>query len=224
MWGAIGDVLAPAVGVALSPLPIVGVILMLLSPRATRLAPALALGWMGAIALIVGAILIFADPESLTDEGGEPSTLVVVIHLVLGAGLVWLAQRQWSKRPKPGTTPEMPAWMQRIDHVSVPAALGLGAMLGGLNPKNLMLNLAAGVSIAQADLATRQGVTVLALYAVLASLSVAAPVIWFLLARASASEALDDLKAWMIQNNAAVMAVVFLLLGVSQIGKAFGGL
>jgi Sap, sulfolipid-1-addressing protein len=44
---AIGDLLPSAVGVALSPIPIVAVILMLGTPRARSNGPAFAAGWVG---------------------------------------------------------------------------------------------------------------------------------------------------------------------------------
>jgi len=46
MGEAIGAILTPAVGVALSPLPIVAVILMLFSAKARTNGPAFVLGWV----------------------------------------------------------------------------------------------------------------------------------------------------------------------------------
>lgn len=224
IWAAVGDILSPAIGVALSPLPVAGVILMLLSPRATRLAPAFLLGWMAAIAFTLGVITAFVDADALNDAPDEPSTLGIVIRIVLGALLVLLAVQQWRTRPKQGEPPEMPRWMQTIDSVSIPVAIGLGILLGGVNPKNLIFNLAAASSIVQADLPAGETVGAIAIYLVLASLSVVVPVCWYLLAKDAANAKLADLKNWLTQNNAVVMAVVFLVLGVSQIGKGLGGL
>ena len=46
MGPAIGDVLPLALGVALSPIPIIAVILMLLSPKAQENGPAFLVGWV----------------------------------------------------------------------------------------------------------------------------------------------------------------------------------
>jgi hypothetical protein len=35
---------------------------------------------------------------------------------------------------------------------------------------------------------------------------------------------LDDLEVWLVQNNAVVMGVLLLVLGVARIGKGIGGL
>ena len=46
----------------------------------------------------------------------------------------------------------MPKWMQAVDTFSAGKALGLGAILSGLNPKNLALTVAAATAIAQTSI------------------------------------------------------------------------
>ena len=57
MGEAIGQILTLGVGVALSPLPIIAVVLMLGTPRARSNGPAFLLGWLAGLAL-VGAIVL----------------------------------------------------------------------------------------------------------------------------------------------------------------------
>ena len=57
MGEAIGQMLPAAVGVAISPLPIVAVVLMLVTPRGRVNGPAFVLGWMLGLA-VVGAIVL----------------------------------------------------------------------------------------------------------------------------------------------------------------------
>ena len=52
MGPVIGDFLPAAIGVAISPIPIIAVILMLLTPRARTNGPAFLVGWI--VALLVG--------------------------------------------------------------------------------------------------------------------------------------------------------------------------
>ena len=54
--------------------------------------------------------------------------------------------------------------------------------------------------------------------------SVGGVVIWYLIAGKSAEAKLDLMKVWLTRNNAVVMAVLLLVLGVSQVGKGIGGL
>ena len=64
----------------------------------------------------------------------------------------------------------------------------------------------------------------LALFAVLASLGIAVPVALYFLGGASAARALDDLRAWLNTNNATVIAVLLVVIGVVLFGKGLGGL
>jgi threonine/homoserine/homoserine lactone efflux protein len=224
MGSAIGEILAPAIGVALSPLPIVGVILMLLSPNAVKIAPAFVVGWVAAIVIVVGVVMLLVNTDDLSNSDGDPSTTSIIIHLIFGVLLLLLGVQQWRKRPKAGTTPEMPKWMASIDKVSIPVAIGLGALLGGINPKNLIFNLAAASAIVQSGASTGGEIVALVVFVVIASLSVAVPVIWYLADRERAKGALDELKGWLVQNNAVVMCVLFLVLGVSQLGKGISGM
>ena len=97
MADAIGQVLSLGVGVALSPVPIVAVVLMLGTPRARANGPAFVLGWVAGLA-IVGTIVLIAAGGAGANEDEEPATWVDVVKLVLGALLLLLAIRQWRGR------------------------------------------------------------------------------------------------------------------------------
>ncbi len=223
MGQAIGEILTPALGVALSPFPIVAVILMLFSAKAKTNGPAFVAGWVAGLVIVVGLVLIFAEPADLSATDDGPSTAASVVHLVLGIGLILLGVKDWAARPKGGAEPPMPKWMATIDKTTPLIAVGLGALFSGVNPKNLIFNIAAGTSIVSAGASTSGEIVAMIVYILIASVSVAGPVIWYLVAPASASVKLDQLRVWLIHNNAVIMAVLFLLLGVDQIGKAISG-
>ena len=220
MGDVLGQLVSPAIGVALSPLPIVGVILMLLSPKAKLNGPLFVVGWLAGMAIVIGLVVALVDPARLTESDASPSTLSGVLHLVLGGVLWLLAIKQWKSRPKKGEEPEMPKWMAGIDKISPVMALGMGAFLSGLNPKNLIFDIAAAAAIAGASLSTGQQIGATLLFMIVASLTVAIPVIWFLVAGDGAKGTLDTLRGWLVQNNAVIMMVLFLVLGASIIGKA----
>lgn len=220
MGEVVGQLLAPAIGVALSPLPIVGMILMLLSPKARVNGPAFAIGWLAGLAIVIGIVLIFVDPSDLDSGDGTPSTLYGVIHLALGLLLWGLALKQWRSRPKAGESPPLPKWMAGIDKVTPIMALGLGALLSGLNPKNLILGIAAGTTIATAAIDSNQQFVAAIVFMAIASITVIGPVVWFLVGGQSAKVRLESLRTWLVQNNHTIMAIVLLLLGASIVGKA----
>jgi hypothetical protein len=212
-------VLGFAVGVAISPVPIIAVILMLFSRRARVNGPLFLLGWVFSLAVISGAAYAMADQgDAATDE----TTVDAVAwgKLVFGLLFLLLAVRSWRNRTMPGSDPDTPKWMAGIDDLTAGKALGLGALLAGVNPKNLMLSLAAGAALAQLSLTTSGAVWSLVLFVVVASLTIALPVGYYLVGGASARQRLDDLKEWLILHNSAVMTVLFLVLGVDLIATA----
>ena len=62
------------------------------------------------------------------------------------------------------------------------------------------------------------------IYVVIAALGVAAPLVVMLSLGDKAQPILDSWKAWLGQNNATVMAVLFLVFAVVLIGKGIAGL
>jgi hypothetical protein len=223
MGGAIGDVLPLAIGVAISPVPIIAVILMLISKKARSNSLAFLAGWVVGLAAVGAIALLLGNTADIGTSSG-PSKGAAVIRLVLGLLLLFGAFRQWRKRPKEGEEPQMPKWMAGIDDFNAGKSLGLATLLSGVNPKNLALVLAAAMTISQAGLSGAQPWIVLLVFVVIASLTVAAPVLTFFLAGERAESTLNGWKTWLTANNAAVMAVLFLLFGFVLIGKGIGGL
>jgi hypothetical protein len=223
MGPAIGDILPLAIGVAISPVPIIAVILMLFTPQARTNGPAFAAGWVLALLVVGGITLAVSDAGDVATED-TPSDLAYTVKLLLGILFLLLAARQWQSRPKEGEEAERPKWMATIDTFTAGKSFGLGALLAGVNPKNLALTLAAAVSIGQAGLNGAEPWLSLLVFVALASVSVAGPVAYYLLAGASAERGLMSGKTWLIANNATVMAVLFLVFGAVLGGQGLGGL
>ena len=168
-------------------------------------------------------VYVVADSADVaTDSGASDSTST--IKVVLGAVLVLAAFRQWRKRPAPGAEAPMPKWMAAIDSITPVKAFGLAVLLSAVNPKNLLLTAAAAAAVAQHGVSTTDAVIALAVFVVIGSISVAAPVGVYLLAGDRAQHVLDSWKAWLQQHNAAVMAVLLLVMGVVVIGQGTGRL
>ena len=98
--------------------------------------------------------------------------------------------------------------MAAIDKVTPVRALALALALSALNPKNLTLSLAGGVTIGGADLTTYETVTALAVFVAIGSSTVVVPVVGYLVARNRVAQPLDSLRDWLTDNNAVVMAVL----------------
>ena len=212
---AIGNLLPSALAVALSPIPIIAIVLVLGAPNARRAGPAFAVGWVaGLLAVSVVVVLLVgsgADPDS--DDPG-----VDWLKIAIGILFLLMAAKQWTKRPKEGEEPEMPAWMATIDTATPPRAALLGAALSGANPKNLALTLAAVASIAEAGLDAGDTAIAVALFIALGSVTVAGSVLFYLVDADRAARPLAAVKQFMSDNNAVIMMVVLLLLGAKLLG------
>jgi hypothetical protein len=214
MGSAIGQILPFAVGVAISPIPIVALILMLFSASATRNSIAFMLGWILGLAL-VGAIVLAFGLDS--DSGGESDTSAT-IKLVLGLLLLVAAVRQFRSRPKAGEEPATPAWMEAIDSFTPNRAFGVGMLLSAANPKNLALTVGAAATISSAGLDSTDEYVTLAVYVLIASVTIIAPVALYLILGERAGRPLSEAKGWLLANNHTVMFVLLLVFGFKLIG------
>jgi threonine/homoserine/homoserine lactone efflux protein len=222
MGSAIGQSLPVAVGVLISPLPIVAVVLMLVSRRAKVNATAFLLGWFLSVAVVALVVAVLVGSAS-TDDGGPPAWAAWV-KVVLGILLVLLAVRQWRGRPRAGVEPETPKWMQAIDAFTPVRAFGLAVLLSAVNPKNLLLVVSGGAAIAGASSDTSDQVVAAIVFAVVASIGVGTPVVIDVAMGQRAAAVLDELKGWMVQNNAVIMAVLLLVIGAKMLGDGISAI
>ena len=218
----VGDLLPLAVVVAISPVPIVAVILMLLAPRAGGVGAGFLVGWLVGIAGVTTVVLLLT---SHADLGGSRSSAVAsCVELALGALLLTLAARQWQSRPKPGEETGMPRWMAAIDRFTAARAGGLGLMLTAVNPKNLLVCLAAGATIAGGGLPSAQATWSVVIFTVIATSTVAVPVLVYAVGRTRMTGPLESLRSWLSAHSAAVTSTLLLVIGVVLIGQGLGGL
>ena len=161
----IGEILPLAVGIAISPIPIIAAILMLLSPRAKGTSIGFMIGWLAGIvvAIVVSSLLSSVIPP----ETGGRSPVAGVIKIILGVLLLVLAIKQWRTRPAKGDQASLPKWMSAIDSMSAVKALWLGFLLAAANPKNLVLAIAAGVVVGGAGLTVGQMAVVIMIFVLL---------------------------------------------------------
>jgi hypothetical protein len=217
---AIGQILPLAVGVAISPVPIIAVVLMLLTPRARVTGPAFIVGWLVGLT-IVGVVVLLVAPGA--EDDGSTSTTTSTIKLVIGIALVLMAARRWRGRAHDDETPPTPRWMGAIDGFTAPKAAGAGVVLSAANPKNLLLAIAAATAIAQTSIPGEQQAVVYAIFAIIGTIGVAIPVVVYVALGDRAAAVLDGLRQWMARNNAVIMAVLLLVIGAKLIGDAISG-
>lgn len=216
----VGDLLPSALGVALSPVPIIAIVLLLSSDRARSQGISFAVGWvlaLTAVSALVGLLVSGATAEE------EPSPSVAILQLLFGLGFLALAARQWRGRPGPGEEAPPPAWMASLATSSSTRTAGLGAALAGLNPKNLALTAAASATIGQANLAAVAAVTAVGAFVLIASASVIGAVALHLVAPRRSAGALEGIRHFMVRHNDAIMLTILLILGAKLLGNGIAG-
>ena len=223
MGNAIGQMLTMAVGVALSPIPIIASVLLVSAPRGRVNGPAFVLGCVASTA-VIGGILIAVGVGSGTSESGGPSTGTSVLKLVVGGILVVMAAKQWRGRPAPDEEPPMPKWMGALDRFSAAKAFAAGIVVTGLNPKNLLLVVAGAAAVAGAGATDGEEVVAWTIFTLIAITGVSVPVVIAFAMGDRSDDLLARLRKWMAHNNGVLMAVILLLIGVKLLGDGISGL
>lgn len=223
MGQAIGQVLSFGVGVALSPIPIIAVVLMLATPKGRANGLAFLAGWVLGIA-VVGTIVLVVAGGASASKHGTPATWVSILKIVLGVLLLLLAAEQWRGRPHGDAEPELPGWMKTVDALTPVRSAGIAVVLAAINPKNLLLVVGGAAAISQTGASASSQAIALIVFIVIATLGVGTPVAIYYLAGDKATKILADLRDWMAKENNTITAVICLIIGAKLIGDAITSL
>jgi threonine/homoserine/homoserine lactone efflux protein len=222
MVTASGELLPLAVAIAISITTIITTILMLLSPKAKRRTVGLLVGCVVGVGGAVALFALLAGLLPTQDSGG--SRVAAVINMVVGVLLVVLALRQWRVRPARGDQAELPRWMTEVDSMTPTKALVLGLLLSAVVPKNLLLALSAGVIVSEAELSVGEASVLIVVFTVIATSTVAVPVVAHLVAPARMHGPFQRLREWLVENNVTIMGLLLFLIGVVMIGNGIASL
>ena len=219
MSHALGVVLPLAVAIAVFPVPIIAVVLMVGSDRGRAKGLAFVLAWCVGLTAVGAVVFALAEGADARDDG-EPATWVAVLLLTLGLLLFAAAVKQWQGRPTAGQETSIPGWMGAIDAFTIAKSGAAGFALSALNPKNVLLVIAAALEIGAFGLPTTDEITVLLVFVVIASVGVLTPLVLATALGDRSQKPLDTVRGWMALNNATIMAVLFLIIGAKLIGDA----
>ena len=193
MGSVIGAILPLAIGIAISPIPIIAAILMLLSPKAKGTSIGFLLGWVAGIVVAVTVFTLLslgASRRRCRRVEADPRRRS---RSCWARACCSLALRQWRSRPKPGEEAALPKWMSAIDTMNAGKGFGLGFLLAAVNPKNLLMGAGAGVTIGSAGLTVGSVVVAILVFTLIAAASVAIPVIAYLVASKQMAGPLESL-------------------------------
>lgn len=216
MWQALGHLLPISVASALSSVPIMATILILLSKNNRSSSVPYLIGWVLGIAGIVTGFALLASfmPESA--QGGQQK-FNALAQIVIGLALVVLATIVWRRsRGKP--VGDEPKWLASVGLLGPWSSFGFGVVLN-LRPKSILLSAAAALSVAGGGLTVGQAGVVIAIYTALSASTVAIPVIGAIVSPVKAEAWLHGARAWLARNNRTVTILILLMIGVVIVGN-----
>jgi threonine/homoserine/homoserine lactone efflux protein len=219
-WGsALTGLVSLALVIALSPLSVIPAVLVLQTPRARAASLAFLAGWL---AVLVALTAIFVAVSGLL--GGlhkSPPTWAAWLRIGVGAALVIFGIVRWLTRQRHTQTP---GWMRSMTTLTPTRAAATGTVLAVVRPEVLFVCAAAGLAIGSTGLGVTRAWISAAIFVAVAASTVAIPI----LAYAAAGHRLDDplarLKEWMQRHHAALLAGIFVVIGLLVMYKGIHAL
>ncbi|KRC61931.1 hypothetical protein ASE14_14225 [Agromyces sp. Root81] len=207
--------------VAISSVPIMATIVILLSPKRGSSAPFL-IGWVIGMALLVFICIVSAQAVPTPRSARQPAVAVAVAEMLVGAGLIVIAIVSF-RRARRNPVDAMPAWLDKLESIGPWSAFGIGVALN-IRPKELLLAIAAGLAVRGAGLSVSESLIAILVYTVIGASTVAVPVIATLVDAKGMEPKLLKMKEWLTRNNRVVTSVILLLVGVFIIGSGIARL
>jgi len=205
------DLLLIGLAITLEPFPLTAFILVLTSQRGTWKGLAFILGWLACLIAVIAAV-IASTGNNPPAPNTVPSDAALAVKLAVGVVLILIALRQ---RRRMGQPKKPPAWMARLDQLSLWGAAGLAAFL---QPWTLVA--AGAATIVEAKLDTVGSYLVLILYCLLATSSFLYLELAAVFAPAKSEPQLERMRKWLDSHQDQVLIAVFLLLGLWLAGKS----
>jgi len=205
------DLLLIGLGIALEPFPLTAFILVLSAEKGTRKGLAFILGWLACLVAVIAAVIVTTGNNPPAPQT-VPSDAALAVKLAAGVVLILIAVRQ---RRRMGRPRKPPAWMARLDQLSLLGAAGLAAFL---QPWTLVA--AGAATVVQAKLATAGSYLILILFCLLATSSFLYLELYATFATGKAAARLERMRKWLDSHQDQVIIAICLLLGFWLAGKS----
>jgi hypothetical protein len=211
---AIGHILPIALAVALSSVPIMVTIYILLSPDRTRSALPFAIGWVIGLALVIGVCALLAQLVPAPRVPQRADTTVGTLEMLVGLALVAIGIFSF-RHARHAPSPAVPKFLQRTPGPW--ESFGLALVLN-LRPKALLLAIAGGLTIRGDTRSVTEALVVIVVYTIIGASTVVGPIIATLVAPTRMEPRLTSLREWLIRNGEAMTALIVVMIGVVIVG------
>jgi len=201
-----------ALGIAMSPGPVLAIIVLLMTPQAKTSAPSFLIGWLLGI-LGVGTFIILL-PGVIASHGGISDTAGIV-KIILGIVLLILIFPIWKNRPKTGELMKVPKVFQGIDNFGMTKSFIVGFLSSGLSIKNVALSASGAAHIdATALIDYYETFIGLFLFSLAASFTLILPIIVYFIAPKEMERIGLELKTWLIKYYTIIIVTMLLVFGL----------
>jgi hypothetical protein len=202
----LGDLLLLGVTIALEPLPIIGFILVLSTPRGPRNGLGFIGGWLVCLVAIVLAAAALDGGKPLAPSS-QPSTAASAATILFGAGLaLYGLYRQLHPHTGP---PKEPSWAKKLDQIGPGGAAVIGVLL-----QPWALAAAGGVRVLQQGLSEAWSILAAVLFVLVSTSVLAGMEIFALLDPDRARDRLGALRDWLSRHRDRAIVILSLVAGI----------
>jgi threonine/homoserine/homoserine lactone efflux protein len=205
------DLLLIGLAITLEPFPLTAFILVLSAEKGTWKGLAFILGWLACLVAVIAAVIVSTGNNPPAPHT-VPSDAALAVKLAVGVVLILIAVR---RRRQMGRPRKPPAWVARLDQLSLLGAAGLAAFL---QPWTLVA--AGAATVVQAKLDSVGSYLVLILFCLLATSSFLYLELYATFASAQAAVRLERMRKWLDSHQDQVIIAICLLLGFWLAGKS----
>ena len=211
MGQALGSLLPLGVAAAVSTVPILVTILILLSENRNRSALAYLIGWVvGTLFLVtVGTVAASSLPEP---RPRQPDTIVGALEILVGVALAGLGVLALRRRQERASGQE-PKWAHAVGAFGAGRSLGLDLALN-LRPKSVLLCAAAGLALDSANDGVEVTAVLVLVYTVIATSTVAVPIIATLISPTRMEPRLVEARKRLDDNGRLVSGAMRVMIGL----------
>ncbi|WGM20432.1 GAP family protein [Paenarthrobacter sp. OM7] len=226
--------LVPVVfGIVASPLAIIALVAVLLSKRPKLNGTMYLFGWILGVSIALSAsYAVFGYFE--LEAQREPPLWVpfarLVLATVLVAGAVWTYRRAHRRTLKMASArspmeiaeaaPQLPGWLQAVEHFSPGRSFLLGSGIFLLNPVNMSCAIVASLDVRLAEVGSSASMWVLIVFAVISISPMAIPVVLVAVKGRDAEPFLNGVRGWIASHNTTLTVVLLAMVAFMQVQKA----
>jgi hypothetical protein len=222
MVSVIGELLPLMLAVALSSVPIMVTLTILLGPRSGSRALAFLIGWLLGIVLVT-ALFTIGFQALPAGSSWRNRSAVAAGEIVVGSALLAYGILLLVRKPAEQARTELPKWFRAAETMNPAASFGL-ALLLNIRPKALLLATAAALIIGSRPLSTSATIAVLLIYAVIGGSTVSVPIVLALARPEMMRRPLAATERWLAKNSRTVTLLVLVFVGVVVLGNGMADL